>query len=138
MTQETALKLALKAFEQIFESTPPYRDDGTCVINDKSVELSNKAIAAIKEALAQPKKEPIAYINVEKRTLEFAKQSFWHTPTVANLDRIPLYTQRTWQGLTDEEITGLHHEIKVRLMGTYKTEDIYRAIEAKLKEKNSA
>ena len=53
MTQETALKLALKAFEQIFESTPPYRDDGTCVINDKSVELSNKSIAAIKEALAQ-------------------------------------------------------------------------------------
>ena len=52
MTQE-ALKLALAAFYQIFESTPPYRDDGTCVINDKSVALSNKAIAAIKEALAQ-------------------------------------------------------------------------------------
>ena len=44
--------------------------------------------------------------------------------------------QRTWIGLTDEEITELHHEIKVRLMGTYKTEDIYRAIEAKLREKN--
>lgn len=44
--------------------------------------------------------------------------------------------QRTWVGLTDEEITELHHEIKVRLMGTYKTEDIYRAIEAKLKQKN--
>ena len=45
-------------------------------------------------------------------------------------------TKRTWVGLTDDEITELHHEIKVRLMGTYKTEDIYRAIEAKLKEKN--
>ena len=44
--------------------------------------------------------------------------------------------KREWQSLTDEEITELHHEIKVRLMGTYKTEDIYRAIEAKLKEKN--
>jgi hypothetical protein len=44
---------------------------------------------------------------------------------------------RPWRGLTDEEITELHHEIKVRLMGTYKTEDIYRAIEAKLKEKNT-
>ena len=43
---------------------------------------------------------------------------------------------RPWVGLTDEEITELHHEIKVRLMGAYKTEDIYRAIEAKLKEKN--
>ena len=44
--------------------------------------------------------------------------------------------KREWVGLTDEEITKLHHEIKVRLMGAYKTEDIYRAIEAKLKEKN--
>jgi hypothetical protein len=44
---------------------------------------------------------------------------------------------RPWRGLTDEEITELHHEIKVRLMGAYKTEDIYRAIEAKLKEKNT-
>jgi hypothetical protein len=46
-------------------------------------------------------------------------------------------SKRTWVGLTDEEITELHHEIKVQLMGTYKTEDIYRAIEAKLKEKNT-
>ena len=44
--------------------------------------------------------------------------------------------EREWVGLTDEEIAELHHEIKVQLMGTYKTEDIYRAIEAKLKEKN--
>jgi hypothetical protein len=46
------------------------------------------------------------------------------------------FEKREWVGLTDEEITELHHEIKVQLMGTYKTEDIYRAIEAKLKEKN--
>ena len=124
MTQE-ALKMALELLESAHVATD-------------LVWKRHDAVNAIKEALAQPKKEPIAYINVEKRTLEFAKQIFWHTPTVANLDRIPLYTQRTWQGLTDEEITGLHHEIKVRLMGTYKTEDIYRAIEAKLKEKNSA
>jgi hypothetical protein len=44
---------------------------------------------------------------------------------------------REWVGLTDEEVAELHHEIKVQLMGTYKTEDIYRAIEAKLKEKNT-
>ena len=37
--------------------------------------------------------EPIAYINVEKRTLEFAKNIFWHTPTVVNIDRIPLFTK---------------------------------------------
>ena len=38
-------------------------------------------------------REPIAYINVEKRTLEFAAPIKWHTPTVANLDRIPLFTK---------------------------------------------
>ncbi len=48
-----------------------------------------------------------------------------------------LYLKKEWVGLTDEEITELHHKIKVQLMGTYKTEDIYRAIEAKLKEKNT-
>jgi hypothetical protein len=42
-----------------------------------------------------------------------------------------------WQGLTDEEIAEMHQEIKVKGMGAYKTEDIYRAIEAKLKEKNT-
>jgi hypothetical protein len=47
-----------------------------------------------------------------------------------------LQTEREWVGLTDAEIAELHHEIKVRLMGTYKAEDIYRAIEAKLREKN--
>jgi hypothetical protein len=44
--------------------------------------------------------------------------------------------KKKWVGLTDEEIASMHHEIKVKGMGAYKTEDIYRAIEAKLKEKN--
>ena len=52
MTKEV-LKMALEAFKSIFASTPPYREDGTCTINDKSVELSNKAIAAIEEILEQ-------------------------------------------------------------------------------------
>ena len=43
----------------------------------------------------------------------------------------------TWVGLTDEEIAEMHYQIKVKGMGAYKTEDIYRAIEAKLKEKNT-
>ena len=86
------------------------------------------------------KQEPVAWINAEKRTFEWNGPILWRTPTVAVLDKIPLYTtppQRTWVGLTDEEIVELHHEIKVQLMGTYKTEDIYRAIEAKLKDKNT-
>ena len=60
---------------------------------------------AIKEALAQPEQEPVAYINVEQRKLEWAKYMTWDTPTVVNLPKIPLYTtppQR--KPLTDEEI----------------------------------
>jgi len=38
------------------------------------------------------KEEPVAYINVEKRKLEWAKPIVWETPTVVNLPKIPLYT----------------------------------------------
>jgi hypothetical protein len=48
-----------------------------------------------------------------------------------------LYPKEEWVGLTDEELDALHRAVKVRLMGTYDTKDIYRAIEAKLKEKNT-
>ena len=126
-----ALELALEALEDYVEEYGPHEKDSGAAY----------AITAIKEALAQPEQEPVAYINIEERKLEWAyKYMSWDTPTVVNLPKIPLYTippQRTWVGLTDEDITELHYEIKVRLMGTYKTEDIYRAIEAKLKEKNN-
>jgi hypothetical protein len=36
--------------------------------------------------------EPVAYINVEERKLEWAKPMTWHTPTIAQMDKIPLYT----------------------------------------------
>jgi hypothetical protein len=45
--------------------------------------------------------------------------------------------QRHWVGLTDEEIDDLHRVVKIRLMGTFDTKDIYRAIEQRLKEKNT-
>ena len=51
MTKDETLKIALEAFESIYASTHPYREDGTCTINDKSIELSNKAINAIKQFL---------------------------------------------------------------------------------------
>ena len=39
------------------------------------------------------KQEPVAYINVEERKLEWAKPMNWNTPTVVKLERIPLYTK---------------------------------------------
>ena len=46
-------------------------------------------------------------------------------------------TRRAWVGLTDEEIAELHYKIKMQLMGAYDYKDIYRVLEAKLKEKNN-
>ena len=92
--------------------------------------------SAIHEALAQPEQEPVAYWNFNSG---FSHCMIDQLNEAAKKNPAPIYTtppQRKWVGLTDEEITELHHEIKVRLMGTYKTEDIYRAIEAKLREKN--
>ena len=77
--------------------------------------------------------EPVAYINIEERKLEWAyKYMSWNTPTVVNLPKIPLYTtppQRTWVGLTDED------DIDWEDGGNLK--DLVKAIEARLKDKNT-
>ena len=38
-----------------------------------------------------PQPEPIAYINVEERKLEWATPIKWETPTVVKMDKVPLY-----------------------------------------------
>ena len=50
--------------------------------------------------------EPVAYINVEERKLEWAKPMTWHTPIIAQMDKIPLYTHPVKE-LTDFEIRGV-------------------------------
>jgi hypothetical protein len=90
--------------------------------------------------------EPVAYINVEQRKLEWAKYMSWDTPTVVNLPKIPLYAtppQRPWVVLTDKEIEaiwkiamftdyGIGAELSNQPFVHYA-----KAIEAKLKEKNN-
>jgi hypothetical protein len=79
--------------------------------------------------------EPVAYINVQERKLEWATPMRWETPTVVKMDKVPLYTappQREWVELTDEEmfdIYGQNHIGKLCNLG--------RLVEAKLKEKNT-
>jgi hypothetical protein len=53
--------------------------------------------------------EPVAYINVEERRLQWAGPVKWNTPTIAKLDKIPLYTHPVKE-LTDEEIVNLYKE----------------------------
>ena len=46
-------------------------------------------------------------------------------------------SEREWQGLTDEEVEKIVYNIKSETMGVVTTEYLARAIEAKLKEKNT-
>ena len=119
-----ALELALEALEDYVEEYGPHEKDSGAAY----------AITAIKEALAQPEQEPVAYINIEERKLEWAyKDMSWDTPTVVNLPKIPLYTippQRTWVGLTYEE----QEEI---VLSAHSIRDAINNTDWKLKEKNT-
>jgi len=134
MTKDEALDLALEALECF--DYPAHDDD---------VNKIEAAITAIKQARSAPVQEPVAWINVEKRTFEWNGPVLWNTPTVAVLDKIPLYTtppaQRQWVGLTDEEINKTPCELYAPDQGGMTMEEglqVYaRAIEAKLKEKNT-
>ena len=56
--------------------------------------------------------EPVAYINVEERKLEWAKPMTWHTPTIAQMDKIPLYTHPAKTlTLTDDEVMDLWNQV---------------------------
>ena len=149
MTNEErkVLELALEALETPWNA--PYVD-GCDLALGKRV----KAITAIKEALAQPdqdevdirsrlyqriheletqlaqpKQEPVAweqfYPDIGKPQLTHPPQGIYYTPP-----------QRTWLGLTEEDLKLLSAEWRI-VYGAW-MDDFARDIEAKLKEKNKA
>ena len=112
--EREALKLALEHIE------------GNYTVSDED------AIAAIKEALAQPEQEPVATVTSE--TGADIKMSWWHEPALPV--GTPLYTtppQRTWVGLTEEDKQKAFDDTQEG-GGFWEFAD---AIEAKLKEKNT-
>jgi hypothetical protein len=77
----------------------------------------------------EPEQEPVAWMSLNKERLEFSRKD-----TVYGSHTIPLYTtppQRTWVGLTGEEMDEIWADQKRT------GESITRAIETKLKEKNT-
>jgi len=58
-------------------------------------------------SMVQPKPEPVAYINVQERTLEWATPIKWETPTVAKMDKVPLYTAPPQHEYPDNFIDAL-------------------------------
>jgi hypothetical protein len=78
--------------------------------------------------------EPVAYINIEERMLEWVKPMRWETPTVVKMDKVPLYTtppKKEWVGLTDEELLDLAD------MAYANDLELLQTLQAKLKEKNN-
>ncbi|CAB5187347.1 hypothetical protein UFOVP160_34 [uncultured Caudovirales phage] len=139
MTQEV-LMLALDALDNLM-----YWDNGKPDYDD-----AREAITAIKEALREHAmrevqrlgQEPVAYINVEKRRLEFAEPMAWHTPTTVNIPKIPLYTtppQRTWVGLTGDDWKQITRKANYHWEMTTSeyAERIGELTESKLKELNT-
>jgi len=115
MTKE-ALKLALEALNDLSAWTDG--EVGGHMDEPYSAEVARRTITAIKEALAQP--EPVAW------------EQFY--PEMGKPQLIP--PQRTWIGLTDEEILS----ISADCASSHQHTDIHfaRAIEAKLRSKNES
>ena len=102
MTKDEALKLALEALKQIDEAMP--------------FPVAKLAQKAIKEALAQPEQEQFA---LKHRIAELEGAV------------IGLQAQRTWVGLTDDEVGNLSD------FAYANDEEFVRNVEKHLKEKNN-
>jgi hypothetical protein len=139
MTKDEALKLALEALETVIvdvKTTPT------------AYEVQRQAIVAIKAVLAQEQDNDYIYASTLAKTI-WQKHWMKESPKFELLDTIEgvltqidnmtcrlvreKLAQRTWIGLTDAEIT----EIRLKSFDSIATNHaVYKAIEAKLREKN--
>ena len=134
-----AMKLALEALEYIehnYMSLPA---------------PAEKAITALREALAEPQEKYIygtPLLDAMTGKANEALDRMAENARELGLDYEPVQdggivtaggfdprTQRTWVGLTDEEMDDCWN--KLFGTGNYNRRNVYRAIEARLKEKNT-
>ena len=141
MTKDEALKLTLEALEEYVNVVVSVNDpnEWTPKVADAG-EPARKAITAIKEALAQPEQEPVAWVHhlTFKNLNSFERSRYSTTLAKKQTDAccIPLYTtppQR--KPLSDEEIILIVAECA----SSHQHTDIHfaRAIEAALRSKNT-
>ena len=132
MTKDEALRLAWDALEDI--------GDEWGFTSQRTVPKRKEAIIAIKEALAQPEQEPVAWISPKEllvmRGNAYAGAKDWRVNLGLEPEEgdVGLYTtpsQRTWVGLTRTEL------IRCGVLPFGMSYQLYEAIEAKLKEKNT-
>jgi len=147
MTKE-ALKLALEALDNLAAWSDG--EVGGHMDEPYSAEVARRTITAIKESLANEALEKMAE-NARELGLDYEPEPVpvavvrwndighisWRTHVMLS-DDTPLYTtppQRTWVGLTDDEILS----ISADCASSHQHTDIHfaRAIEAALKAKNT-
>jgi len=138
MTEE-ALKLALEALEGVLDDAPKVLDASISGGLYEVVQC-REAITAIKEALAQhdsvqakPEPEQDHIPDARKMVTEQEPDIYPEEAYEMGLEAIAYYTtppQRTWVGLTDEEIEEIGFESADRESAVIQTID-------KLKERNT-
>jgi hypothetical protein len=157
MDKDEALKLALEALEEAHYKMEHYQDE----------KKREQAITAIKQALAAdvrepvatlfgslpvyetpPVKEPVAWLVYAKGSRKYFTLTFDpnKVPEIyIGGEAVPLYTtlpaaQRTWVGLTDDEILKLAYPIRWQEVDDFEADkavNFAQMVEAKLKEKNN-
>jgi hypothetical protein len=155
MTHTEALKMALETLERSVSTcfTPFAYEEVMC----RRHHFVNETITALKEALAQPEQEPVAWatredfyreldrlVNRMRQQMEIksvimrCKDYDVALPIIYTdfgrvlVGQVSIPPQRTWVGLTDEEHIALHDKfVDTDCYGL-----LIDATEAKLKEKN--
>ena len=128
-TQTEALKLALEALElnnTEWKSLADSDESGYWLAEEQDhYQQTEQAITAIKEALTQPEQEPVAW---EQFYPDIGKPQIAINPEIVGY----VAPQRTWVGLTDEEIETIYANCNAWDKFEYE-----RMLEAKLKDKNT-
>ena len=132
MTKDEALKLALEALEAAYARIFTKCEQNLVTYNGVDVDtltLSQEAITAIKEALAQPEQERFLVA-----TIGNWGRVEWVDGVFPSLGDKMYSAPRTWVGLTEDEVALIVADCSL-----VTPSDFYFAqtIEAKLKEKNT-
>ena len=120
--EQEALKLALEVLKEIARHATTHWEDEWCG------ELANETLTAI-NALAQPVQEPWreSASDYERGVIDGRQMQ-----AQSSVDKaVNAMTQRTWVGLTDEEISD------IAINNSPMVHEFARAVQAKLKEKNT-
>ena len=127
MTKDEALRIALEALERsVATCLDPYSHEQ---VMSRPEHFINQTITAIEAAL-ETKDEPVAIVISESGAN--VTHSWWHEPALPIGTKLYTSPQRTWVGLTDDEV----YKIAFALEGEH-WRKIADTIEAKLKEKNT-